>query len=221
MPWSAFACCASRPVPYLSLFLIATHTRCQMPYSRITRMSNHMFAVWKWLLSFRKREWALSDYPIRITAQESDPTLSAPRFIQHLYRAYIVNWTVTGSGDTPEHAMTNLEQNFENIRQNREQEGKSAIRPGGNGPIEFASQEKVSANEALSEDFIQRVLGLEWAWISDESSLWDFHTEQTNDLLYAKIREVYGIDVSDIESARLWAIFERIENARASGQNPS
>ena len=40
-------------------------------------------------------------------------------------------------------------------------------------------------------------------------------------LLYAKIREVYGIDVSDIESARLWAIFERIENARASGQNPS
>jgi hypothetical protein len=158
-------------------------------------MSNHMLAAWKWLLSFRKQEWALSDYPIRITAQESDPTLSAPRFIRHPYRAYIVNWAVTGLGDTREQAMTNLEQNFENIRQNREQEGKSAIRPGVSGPIEFASQEKISANEALSEDFIHRVFGLEWACISDESSLWDFHTEQTNDLLYAKIREVYGVDV--------------------------
>jgi hypothetical protein len=72
-------------------------------------MSNHMLAAWKWLLSFRRQEWALSDYPIRITAQESDPTLSVPRFIQHLYRAYIVNWAVTGLGDTPEQAMTNLE----------------------------------------------------------------------------------------------------------------
>lgn len=192
-----------------------------MPYSRMTRMSNHMLAACKWLLSFRKPEWTLSDYPIRITVQESDPALSAPRFIQHLYRAYIVNWAVTGSGDTPEQAMTDLEQNFENIRQHREQKGRPAIRPGVNGPIEFAPQEKVAANEALSEDFIQRVLGLEWAWISDESSLWDFHTGQTNDLLYAKIREVYGVDVSDIESAMLWAIFERIENARASEQNRS
>lgn len=39
-----------------------------------------------------------------------------------------------------------------------------------------------------------------------------------NDLLYAKIREVYGVDVSDIESARLWAIFERIEDSRDSRQ---
>jgi hypothetical protein len=190
-----------------------------MPYSHITRINNHMLAAWKWLLSFRKREWVLSDYPIRIVAQEPDPTLSAPRFSQHLNRAYIINWGLSGSGDTPEQAMTNLEQNFENIRQNRQREGKSTIRPGGNVPIEFASQEKISANEALSEDFIQRILGLDWAWISDESSLWDFHTEQTNNLLHAKILEVYRVDVSDIESARLWAIFERIENARASEQD--
>lgn len=80
--------------------------------------------------------------------------------------------------------------------------------------IEFASQEKVSSDPALSDDFIERVLGLEGAWISDESSLWDFHTEQTNEHLYAKIREVYGVDVSDIKQARLWAIFERIEESR-------
>ncbi|HTJ29438.1 MAG TPA: hypothetical protein VL346_03010 [Acidobacteriaceae bacterium] len=52
------------------------------------------------------------------------------------------------------------------------------------------------------------------AWISDESSLWDFHTEQTNDLLIAKIRDVYGVDVSDIESARLWEIIEHIKHPK-------
>lgn len=85
--------------------------------------------------------------------------------------------------------------------------------------IEFASQEKVSSDPALSDDFIERVLGLEGAWISDESSLWDFHSEQTNDHLFAKIREIYGVDVSDIKGAKLWAIFERIEQSRQPADN--
>ncbi len=37
-------------------------------------------------------------------------------------------------------------------------------------------------------------------------------------ICYTKIHEVYGVDVSDIESARLWAIFERIEESRAHPQ---
>ena len=49
-----------------------------------------------------------------------------------------------------------------------------AVRPGRKVNIEFASQEKVSSDPALSDDFIERILGLEGAWISDESSLWDF-----------------------------------------------
>ncbi len=69
----------------------------------------------------------------------------------------------------------------------------------------------VSSDDAFSEEFIQKVLDLEWAWISDGSSLWDFHTEETNDLLYVRIREVYGVDVSDIKSGKLWEIFERIK----------
>ena len=177
-----------------------------------------MLAAWKWCLSFRKREWKLNDYPISTTEQDPDPSFSGPRFSQHRYRAYIINWGVTGSGDTPEQARASLERNFETVRENRKLEGEALVRPGKAGRLEFASQEKVSTNEALSEDFIQRVLGLEWAWISDESSLWDFHTEQTNDQLYAKIREVYDVDVSDIGSAKLWAILERIEeNQRFSG----
>ncbi len=126
------------------------------------------------------------------------------------YRAYIINWTVIGLGDTPEEAKANLAQNFTTIKA----EGQQLTRPGRTRPIVFASQEKVSMNEALSADFIQQIVGLDWAWISDESSLWDFHTEHTNDLLYAKILEVYGVDVSDVESGRLWVIFERIEQGQ-------
>ncbi len=187
-----------------------------MSFSRTTRMLNRILAAWKWLLSFRKPGWSVDDYPIRVTRQEPDATFSAPRFSQHLYRAYIVNVAITGSGNTPIEAMAGLRQNFESVAQRRREEALPAIRPGTNWPIEFASQEKVSDDESLSEDFIQKVLGLDWAWISDESSLWDFHTEQTNDLLVTKIREVYGVDVSDIESARLWEILERIKRPKAA-----
>ena len=192
-----------------------------MSFSRIVRIRNRLLAGWKWCLSFRKRDWELGDYPVSITGQDPDSTYSAPRFSQHRYRAYIVNWALTGSGDTPDQARVNLEQNFETIKHNRKQDGKAPVRPGTKVLIEFASQEKVSANGALSDNFIQRVLGLEWAWISDESSLWDFHTEQTNDRLYEKIRELYGVDVSDIESAKLSAIFERIEKSQALTQDRS
>jgi hypothetical protein len=192
-----------------------------MSFSRTTRMLNRILAAWKWLLSFRKPEWSIDDYPIRVTRQEPDATFSAPRFSQHLYRAYIVNAAITGSGNTPIEAMASLRQNFESVTRRRKEEALPAIRPGANWPIEFASQKKISADESLSEDFIQKVLGLDWAWISDESSLWDFHTEQTNDLLVAKIREVYGVDVSDIESAQLWEILERIKHPKAAEHNRS
>jgi len=192
-----------------------------MSFSRTTRAMNKMLASWKWLLSFRKPDWRADDYPIRVTKQEPDAAFSAPRFSQHRYRAYIVNGAIAGSGDTPIEAMAGLKQNFESVTRRRREEGLPSIRPGKNWPVEFASQEKVSADESLSEDFIHKVLGLDWAWISDESSLWDFHTEQTNDLLLTKIRDVYGIDVSDVESARLWEILERIKRHKTSEHDHS
>jgi hypothetical protein len=185
-----------------------------MSLSSTTRIINKALATWKWCLSWRTSEWSFSDYPIRVRKQEPDPTFSAPRFSHHLYLAYVINGAMAGSGNTPVEAMADLRQNFESARKKRKEEGRPAIRPGLNWPVEFASQEKVSTDERLREEFTEKVLGLDWAWISDESSLWDFHTEPTNELLLAKIREVYGVDVSDVESARLWEIFERINQAK-------
>jgi hypothetical protein len=57
---------------------------------------------------------------------------------------------------------------------------------------------------------------VDWAWISDESSLWDFHEDETNESLTDKIRHIYGVDVSDISSGNLANIFDRILEHRAN-----
>ena len=59
------------------------------------------------------------------------------------------------------------------------------------------------------------VLGIDYAeWLplanSRQSSLWDIPTNETNELFYAKIIEVEGVDVSDSGSAKLSEISGRI-----------
>ena len=169
---------------------------------------------WYWCLSFRKRDWKLSDYPISIHTQETKPEFRSSRFKSHRYVARIVNWWLNGTGDTKDEAMHNLSANFTNVKAIRADTGKTLPRPGTHEPIEFASGERVYAHPELAEDFIHRVLGLDWAFLSDESSLWDFHEDDTNDAYFTKIKEVYGVEVSDIESGSLSEILERIADMR-------
>lgn len=79
---------------------------------------------------------------------------------------------------------------------------------------------RVGQHSELAKDFVKRVLALDWAWISDESSLWDFHGDETNASLNEQIRLVYGVDVSDISSGNLADIFDRISKNRAVPQTP-
>jgi hypothetical protein len=179
-----------------------------MAYSRLSKVKNWLHSSWKWLLSFRSNDWQLDDYPVVIREQEDDGNLPlpAPRFTSHKYVAHILNAAITGQGDTPSAAKEKLKESFMTIRNRRLEDGQPLLRPGRSWPVEFASQEYVKEHEALSGDFIRRILDLDWAWISDESSLWDFHAESDNSRLNARIMEVYGVDVSDI--------FERIVQSR-------
>lgn len=145
-----------------------------------------------------------------IREQEIDPNYNGTRLRQHRYAASIVNWGLAGTGNTEHEALRELEKSLTAAKAERVRSGKSLPRPGTHVPVQFASQERVERHPELAEDFIHRVLNLDWAWISDESSLWDFHHDETNHVLVAKIKEVYGVDVSDIESARLSEILERI-----------
>jgi len=84
------------------------------------------------------------------------------------------------------------------------------VAPSDGPPISSCSSERVNTYPLLLENFVHRVLGSEWAFISDESTLWDFHGEESNDPFLTKSQEVYRVDVSDIETAKICEILERI-----------
>jgi hypothetical protein len=87
-------------------------------------------------------------------------------------------------------------------------------RPGTRVPLEFASRERIAANSGLADEFLRSVLEHDEAWISDESSLWDFTLGDSLDDYYAKISALYSVDVSDIPDGNLASILERIALSR-------
>jgi hypothetical protein len=115
-----------------------------------------------------------------------------------------------GGGNTPEEAMQDLAARLEDMRIARNSDGKSMPRPGREVPIQFASSDRIQAHANLTDDFVKQVLGLDWALITDESSLWDFRTEEKNGLLNARIGIIYGVNVSDITSGNIAEILDRI-----------
>jgi hypothetical protein len=176
----------------------------------LVRVRNQLGPAGKFCLSLRKRDWELHDYPVAVRKQEIDPSYAGERFKRHAYAASIVNWGLTGTCDTEVEALQALERNLRTAKAERASTGQLLPRPGTKVPVQFASQERVKAHAELAGDFISRVLNLKWAWLTDESSLWDFHHDETNEVLTAKIKQVYGVDVSDIQSAKLSEILERI-----------
>ena len=139
-------------------------------------VTNRLRAAWKLSLSLFKSDWELPDYPVTTREHEVDPNYSGTRLQQHRYTASIVNWwVVTGGGDTREEALQELEKAFAAVKVERAKSNQRLPRPGIHVPIEFASQQRISAHSDLADDFVRRVLNLDWAFISDASSLWDFH----------------------------------------------
>jgi len=178
--------------------------------NRLRHVRNQLLAFWKWCLSFRKTDWCVEDYPIALRKQGPDASDVPLRGRLVPYLASIVNWNLVGSGETAAEALADLERNFTSQKSHRLKDGESLPRPGTHVPIQFATKERIERHRELADDFIRRVLELEWAWISDDSSLWDFHTEETNEVLVAKTKDIYGVDISDIQSGKLCEIFERI-----------
>jgi hypothetical protein len=176
-----------------------------MPLSLTDKLNYKLRSIWKLCLSVRKSDWELNDYPVVVHRNKSD---SIP--VGQQYIASILHWPIAGAGNTREEALVSLRKNFGIAKAKKFTERSPLPRPGAKVPIEFASQDRVKARAELADDFVRRVLDIDGAWISDESSLWDFHQQETNAALVAKIREVYGVDVSDIESGNLADILDRV-----------
>ena len=180
-----------------------------MNYKHIPQQAK---AVWKLLLSYFKTEWTMDDLPIDIRSQpvsDADPP-SRLRLIP--WSASVINWPgPSGFGDTRTEALEDLRKELERYKL----EKGRLPRPGIHVPMEFVATDRVARHTELSKDFIRRILDIEWAFISDESSLWDFHREEGNEELVEKIHCVYRVDVSGIPTGNLADIFDRIAQAQS------
>lgn len=190
-----------------------------MAWPSFNNASEAAICLWKYCLSFLKRDWSVGDYPIRIRKNQPldfDLATAFPDAKTEAYLAQIINWwALSGGGDSPEQAKAALADAFASFKAERLQDGIPLPRPGTSVPLEFASQERVNRHPELQRDFFHKVLELEWAWVSDETSLKDLSPEAGTSSLVEKIRAVYGVDVSDIESGSLAEILERIAGERS------
>jgi hypothetical protein len=154
------------------------------------------------VLSYRKTTWTIEDYPVRLQRQDVESMKPPVRGKPIVWSAQVINWwQMAGHGDTREDAVANLRISFENFRNSHE----VLPRPGTGAPLEFAPSHLIEQHEVLARDFLRRVLDLSYdeCFISDQSSLWDFHESDSNGALYRKISDLYGVDVSNVDGAIL------------------
>jgi hypothetical protein len=165
----------------------------------------------KYLLSFFKTNWTLEDYPVRFRHFRVDESGARRRLTPVPWMARVINWPLMfGHGQTKEEAYADLKRHFEEYKG----QSKTLPRPGTRvrPEIELAPTVEIEPYEPLAGEFFEKVLAMNYGecLVTDESSLWDFHGEETNEEYHRKIVEVYGVDVSDIESGNLVQIFKRI-----------
>jgi hypothetical protein len=178
---------------------------------KVQKIALQSQALWKRLTSIFKDDWMIDDYPIRVRFQNPAEPLNESRRKLIPWIAFVVNRPVmSGTGNTRNAALEELLKNFDQFKATK----PSLPRPGTKVPIEFAASARVGQHSERAKDFLKRVLGIDSAWISDQSSLWDFHCDQTNEFLTDEIRRIYGVDVSDITNGNLADIFDRILASR-------
>jgi len=172
-------------------------------------LSERLHIAWKYFASFFRRDWQARDYPLRYRHFPVAADQESGRLTPVAWSVQVLGWpTMQGHGETTNEALANLELA---LATRRERDGKLP-RPGTAVPIEFASTSRIDMYPHLVRDFLERILDLNYdeCFISDGSSLWEFHAEENNDAINDKVLITYGVDISDIESANLADIFARL-----------
>ena len=142
------------------------------PHVRLSELIRATRRLWKRLLSYRKSAgtWTINDYPLIYRYHASTELPPEFRLIpKPPHRCLIDGWPVMdGSGTSPAAALEALRIRLEQWRD----DGKPVYRPGTQVPIKYAPDVRIVSHGALANDFIHRVLDVEWAFLSDDSSLY-------------------------------------------------
>jgi hypothetical protein len=178
-------------------------------------ITEQIYTIFKYLLSYRSKSWKFADYPIRVKKRDAAESINR-RLKRVLWTAQIINWwQVAGYGVTREEALKRLQENFARFQKMH----NSLPRPGTIVRYKLVTVGLVDKHKDLARDFLTRILDQDYdsCFISDKSSLWDFHANRGNDEYYKKIKLFYGVDVSNVEDANLGRILEQIASSRNSG----
>lgn len=183
--------------------------------SQRQKIMEKLIVIWKYFLSYFKKDWKARDYPLRIRENANYPNLGVRDENWTRYFVQIINWPVkVGLGDTQDEAIKDLERVLDDFKN---KEGY-LYRPGVSVPIELASTKNIVSYISTKNRFLVEVIeyGLDTPiFISDESSLFDFDGLVDEDVdLVERVEEVFGIDISDIPDGNLGKIFERIDRAK-------
>ncbi|HZC29338.1 MAG TPA: hypothetical protein VE269_06325 [Gaiellaceae bacterium] len=167
--------------------------------------SSRASKAWYYLRSFFRREWRLEDYPVSVRAQPGGtPAPDGDGKWMPAYVAMIDGMFLVGMGATADAARADLRAKFEEFRKENE-----LPRPGTQQPIRYVESERIEAFGAVRDDFVERVLRLSWAFISDESTLDQFEEPEE---LKRRIALLYGIDTDRLPDQRIVTILEAIAN---------
>ncbi len=163
-------------------------------------------AKWAFVRSFLKKDWTLEDYPIEFHCRSVEGIPKSEGWLAKPWKAWITHWNMWGFGETKEDAYQDLKRTF----LKRREDGLPLPRPGCGMPLAMAPAHELARYEDVARDFLARILDRSYdnVLLTDQSSLWLFADDQEETI--AKIRAVYGVDVSDITDGNLVRIFQRI-----------
>lgn len=157
----------------------------------------------KFVLSFRKNDWGLEDYPVHYLRSES-------RDYPTTWLAMIVHWPLMlGSGDTRKTAYDSLRENFEHFKRESE-----LPRPGVfHFKCQIAPDGEISRFDSLAAEFFPKVLELshEACLVTDMSSLDDFIVVN-RDVVAQRVAIYYGVNLANIPDRNLVDVFKAIES---------
>lgn len=183
------------------------------PLRFLARAVLRLHARWKWLLSFRKSQWTVADYPVRLHRNPvPDP--------DQAWVARIVHWPgPVGVGRDPHGALACLRDSFRAIAAARLARGERLPRPGVPEPARFAPAVRIARHAELLGEFSEKVMGLrpgELLFLSDASTLHDFGDDGEVERMRGLVRSLYGVETADLPEPTIAAILERIAQARAA-----
>jgi hypothetical protein len=168
--------------------------------------------VWRsFLYSFFKSDWTFEDYPVHTSTWVAH-ALPNP----FPWEAYIVNWPRmhVGGMNGPE-AIEKLRKKFESYVR----DGAQLPRPGWQrgSQTNVPPTERIAGHRKLKHEFLENIV-FPWALISDDSTLLDLDSDRASpEDLAERIRNYFGVNVSDVSHEKIVDIFDRIEAKRAKG----